>query len=398
MTSDVLRRGEPAEAGLTEGLGRELDDTVLRALSATRVPGAAVLVACRGVIVHHGCYGVSQGHDESGPLVPRRPVEPDTIFDIASITKVVATTAITMGLVDRGVVRLDDPIEAHLPRPRRLSARSIRIRDLLGHRAGLPAWQPLYLQARDRDAAIDRICRLEPAPVPAVPVYSDLGMMLLGAIAEHAGGASLDELVRRFVSGPLGLPDTGYRPGPTRRRRSAASSTGNPTEQRMIRDHDPVPVDGRVEDFPAWRTHTLVGEVNDGNAAYAFGGVAGHAGLFSTVTDLATFGQALLQDGRYGGKQIWRSQTVHRFTAAGRDPEQGLGFWTRRLTALSGRGGSGDASFGHRGFTGCELVVDPRRELVVVLLSNRLHTEEDPPTDDGPLWQAVTRTVLAAAG
>lgn len=395
MSRDVLRRGQPAEVGLGQDLGHQLDDAVWRQLRATGIPGAAVLVACRGVIVHHGCYGSAQDHDRTGPLRRSRLVEPDMMFDIASITKVVATTAVAMSLIDRRKLGLDDPIERHLPRPGHLAGRGIRVSHLLEHRAGLPAWQPLYLWADERDAAIDRICNLKPGPVGMSRVYSDLGMMLLGAVLEHAGDASLDQLMRRFVADPLGLAATGYRPDASNRFRYVATSTGNTTEWRMIATDDPVPVDGRPEDFAGWRDYTLVGEVSDGNAAYAFNGVAGHAGLFSSAADLAVFGQTLLQEGRYGGSQLWQPQTITHFTTTGREPSQALGFWRQRLHALNAADTAADDSYGHRGFTGCELVISPSRQLVLVLLSNRLHTEADPPTDDSPLWRAVGRALLA---
>lgn len=396
MIPDGLRHGEPADAGLQWDLNQQLHDTIEQRLSATGIPGAAVLIACRGVIVHDGSYGWAQDHDESGPLARPRPVEPDTVFDIASITKVAATTAITMALVDQGFLCVDDPVERYLPRPGRLAGGGIRLGHLLEHRAGLPAWLPLYLWANDRDTAMDHICRLKVGPVGATRTYSDLGMILLGAIAEEAADAPLDELLHRFVTEPLGLTATGYRPSAAHRSRCAATSTGNPTEQRMIATDDPVPVDGHPEQFRRWRRHTLVGEVNDGNAAYAFGGVAGHAGLFSTASDLATLGQALLQGGRYGGTQAWQPRTVAQFTAAGDVPEQALGFWRKRLEAIEAVDTAADESYGHRGFTGCELAIDPRRDLVLVMLSNRLHTEADPPTDHEPLWRSVVRAVLRA--
>lgn len=395
MSGDVLRADEPAAAGMAQGVGQRLDDVVRQQLRATGIPGAAVVVARRGIVVHHGCYGVAQDHDETGPLRRARPIKRDTMFDIASLTKVVATTAVVMSLLDQGALGLDDPVERHLARPGRLAGRGIVVADLLEHRAGLPAWQPLYLWADERDAAIDCICEHEPWGIGVSRVYSDLGMMLLGAVAEHAADAPLDRLVHRFVSDPLGLATARYRPDSRQAQQCAATSTGNPTEWRMIATGDPFPVQGRPADFPRWRQHTLVGEVNDGNAAYAFGGVAGHAGMFSDAFDLAVFGQALLQSGRYGGSRLWEPRTVARFTAAARQSEQALGFWRERLYALGSGQRAADHSYGHRGFTGCELVICPQQELVLVLLSNRLHAHADPPPDDVPLWRAVVRTALA---
>lgn len=395
MTPGPSGSDRPADVGVAADLSDRLDGAVGRALATTGIPGASVLVARHGATVHHSWYGWAQDHDEQGPLAARRPVRPHTIFDIASVTKVVATTAVIMSLVDRGRLDVDDPVERHLPRPGRLAGRGIRISDLLEHRAGLPAWLPLYLWARERDTALDVICSADPAPVGASRNYSDLGMALLGAIAEHAGNARLDELLQRFVTDPLGLAGTSYRPSRPTRLRCAATSTGNPTEHRMITTDDPVPVDGQPEDFPGWRHHTLVGEVNDGNAAHTFGGVAGHAGVFSTVTDLAVFGNALLGYTKGGLAPPWTPETIDTFTTPKTEAGQGFGFTRQRLHAL-GADVATDASFGHRGFTGCELVIDPARHLVIVMLSNRLHTEQDPPTDDAPVWRAVASEVIAA--
>lgn len=393
MTGDILRSGGPAAVGLPDDLPALLQEAAQEGLTTTGIPGAAVLVARHGVVVYEGCHGWAQDHDERGQLSDPRPVTPDTIFDVASLTKVAATVPVVMWLVDRGVLDVDDLLERHLPRPGRLAGRGIRLRHLLEHRAGLPPWQPLYLWAADRDAAIARIAELDLGPVGTSREYSDLGMMLLGVVAERAGGAALDELLDRAVVAPLGLVDTGFRPDAGRRRRCAATSTGNPTEHRMIATDDPFPVDGLPTDFTGWRDRTIVGEVNDGNTRHAFAGVAGHAGLFSTARDLAVYGQTLLQHGAYGGTQVWRPATVTRFTGPGTEATQALGYWRRRLRAL-GADVLSDRSYGHRGFTGCELVVDPARQLVIVMLSNRLHTEADPPTDDTPLWRAVVRTVV----
>lgn len=393
--TDTLAAGQPEGAGFHHDLPRRVDQTVTAQLKASRIPGAVVLVARRGTITHDGSYGCAQDHDEFGPLVTPRPMTSETIFDIGSVSKVVVTTAVAMHLLDRGTIRLDDPVEQHLSRPGRLKGRGVRIHHLLEHRAGLPPWQPLYLWTSCRDDALRRIGELETAAVGAVRVYSDLGMMLMGAICENAADASLTDLIEKAVTRPLWLIDTVFLPAARQRSRCAATSTGNPTEQRMIATNDPIPVDAQPRDFPGWRERTLVGDVNDGNAAYAFGGVAGHAGLFSTARDLAVLGQTLLQDGRYGGTQVWDPSTVDAFTRPGTNPNQGMGFWRRRLAAYGTD--DGDArSYGHRGFPGCELIVDPTRQLVIVMLSNRLHTEADPPTDDAPLWRGVVRAVISS--
>jgi serine-type D-Ala-D-Ala carboxypeptidase len=180
----------------------------------------------------------------------------------------------------------------------------------------------------------------------------------------------LDVAVRRLVHAPVGSSDMTYKPAGALRARCAATSHGDAIEREMVATRRPYAVTVDPSAFAGWREATLVGEVNDGNAHHAFGGVAGHAGLFSTARDLAAFGDALAAGDDYGGRRVWQPDTVARFTADGRGPGQGLGFWTRRLEAA----GAGDgAALGHSGVPGNELAVLPASATVVVLLTNRLH-------------------------
>ena len=160
----------------------------------------------------------------------------------------------------------------------------------------------------------------------------------------------------------------------------------------MIATGSPYPVEGDPDDFDGWRDYTLVGEVNDGNAFYAWGGVAGHAGLFSSARDLTVFGQTLLNGGGYDTFRLASDEVVAEFTSDQFDRGQGLGFWTARLSPLAGPEAGG---IGHGGFTGSEFVVDPSRGLVVVLLTNRQHPDM-PYASVFPVWRQVLEHVLAA--
>jgi CubicO group peptidase (beta-lactamase class C family) len=208
-------------------------------------------------------------------------------------------------------------------------------------------------------------------PVDSGRHYSDLGFMLLGEIVRRVSGEELDAAARRLIHEPLGMRDTTYVPDPALRDRIAATSAGDAYERRMVATGEPYPVPLDSSAFAGWRRHTLVGEVNDGNAHHAFGGIAGHAGLFSTARDLVAFGEALAHGG-----PVWSRKTVSLFTREGPDPGQALGFWTRR------------PGFGHSGFPGTELLVDPARGLVAVLLTNRLHAPGDP-QPLAPAWDRV---------
>ena len=318
----------------------------------------------------------------------------DTIFDLGSLTKVAATSAGVMKLVDAGVLSLDHPLGRYLPEVGPDKSR-ITLRQLLAHRSGLWEWQPTYLHAREPDEAFRFVTELGLRyGIGEARHYSDLGFMLLGVIVERVTGRSLDDYVRIEIHEPLGMTDTWFTPDPALRGRIAATSLGNPYEHRMIATGNPYPVDGDPDDFDGWRNSTLVGEVNDGNAWYAWGGVAGHAGLFSTAGDLAAFAQTLCNGGRYGSARLASADTVSAFLSEPYDPGQAIGFKSRRLpgsnTLPVARGG-----FGHGGFTGTELLFDPARDLVVVLLTNRQHPGE-PYGSIEPVWDGVLRRVLAA--
>lgn len=366
-----------------------LDAALDRGLADTGIPGAVVLVARHGRVLHEVARGWAQTHDEHGALASPVPMRPDTLFDVASLTKVVATTATAMALVDRGRLDLDAPARRYLPGLTADGRDAITVAHLLEHRAGLPAWYPLFAHTDERAEAVELACR---RPLVAAPgstrVYSDVGMILAGAVVERAADGPLDAVAARLVFDPLGMADSGFRPD--RSRPAAATSTGNPAEARMLADAGLDP--GAVP----WRRHTLVGEANDFNAARALAGVAGHAGLFSTAADLARFAGAVAAGGVVEGRRLWSAGTVARFLRPGADPTQALGFWLRRAAAALADPAAGDDSFGHRGFTGCELAASPAAGWVAVLLTNRLHTEQDPPTDHGPIWTDVVGVAVGS--
>ncbi|WP_345356144.1 serine hydrolase domain-containing protein [Actinoallomurus liliacearum] len=335
-------------------------------------PGALVAVAEDGRI-RYAAGGVAR-RDATGP-----PVEMgwDTRTDAGSVSKIVGTTAALMALVDAGEITLDAPVARHLPGLDRHGT----VRDLLEHRAGLWEWWPLYLKGARGDDAVSLAAGLPLRYRPGEGRhYSDLGFILLGALVARVGGdlaATVDDLVLR----PFGLTETRYATpapgGPV-----AASSTGDTIEQGMITSGVPYPVDGAVTDFAGWRDHVLVGEVNDGNAFHAFGGVAGHAGLFTTAADLLRFATGLLS-GLDGDGPI-RRDTVAGFLTAGADPHQALGFRVWDLPS--------SPAFGHTGFPGVAFAVLPERRAAVAMITNRLHAS-GPPRATEPMWLRV----LAAA-
>ena len=386
----MSRGGAPAD-----DLARHVDAAVRSGLATTGTPGAVLRVARDGEVLLRGAWGAARTHDEHDALSTPRPMRVDTLLDVASVTKVAATTAVAMVLAQQAL-DLDRPVRSVVPElgP---AAGAVTLAHLLGHSSGLPDWRPLFLDAVDPGRALAVLCGTPLLSAPgANRVYSDLGMALLGVALERIAGDTLDELAHRLVHRPLGMRSTTFRPSPEERRRCAATSTGNPVERRMVLQRYPDLAGTDLEQLPWWRPRTLLGEVNDANAAVAFAGVAGHAGLFSTVDDLGALADELERAARGVDGTVFRAGTVRRFTTAGEHPGQGLGFWTGRIAATVGgsAGEDTDTSFGHRGFTGCELLVSPRDRLAVVLLTNRLHGGDPPPSHDA-LWEPLLRVVLS---
>jgi CubicO group peptidase (beta-lactamase class C family) len=381
-----------------------------------RVPGAVFLVARDGHVVLEKAYGFAQlyayalgeyGASAAGEARPgalSRLASPvamttSTAFDLASVTKVMATTFAVMLLVDRGALDVDAPVSTYLSDFRGGGKDAVTLRHLLTHRAGLVQWVPTYYHATDADQAYAYIRDLPLGwPVGEGRHYSDLGFMLLGRVVEQVAGTSLDLFLRRELYGPLGLRSTGFRPTGSRPRdaeapaaagRLAATSHGNPYEHRMVHDSTfGYRIAGDADAWDGWRHYTLVGEVNDGNAFHAFGGVAGHAGLFSTAGELETLLQLLLNRGGVAGRRYLRAETVDAFLASTGDG-QALG-WQVPDYAPAG-------SFMHTGFTGTYVLGVPRERLAVVLLTNRQNVGLDAGglyPDVGPLQRAVIAALV----
>lgn len=387
------------------------DSLVASWVEAERVPGAVLLVVRDGDVVLEKAYGWAKLFEydegeygasaagESRPRALRRlanpvPMTTGTAFDLASITKVMATTYALMLLADRGSLDVDAPVYTYLPDFRGGGKDAITIRYLLTHRAGLEEWMPTYYHASDADGAYAYVRDLPLRwPVGEGRHYSDLGFMVLGRVVEQITHRRLDEFLHDELYGPLGLEHTGFRPKGSPAGTFAATSHGNPYEHRMV--HDPTfgyDVPGDPNAWNGWRHYTLEGEVNDGNAWYGFGGVAGHAGLFSTARDLSVLLRLLLNKGEWGGRRFLRAETVDAFMTPV-VPGQALG-WQAPDYAPPG-------SFAHTGFTGTYVLGVPSQGLGVVLLINRQNVGVDARglyPNLGPLQRAVATSLLGPAG
>ena len=308
------------------------------------------------------------------------PMDPLTIFDLGSITKILATTAGIMRLIDLRALSLDDQASKYLAVWGGTEKEEITIRDLLQHRSGLWEWRPLYIHDQDPLNAMRMISEIPLRyPPDAGRHYSDLGFISLGQILIKVVGGDLMTGLGGLVLTPLQLLNTQFAT-PVSSASVAASSFGDCIEKEMVLSKVPFPVPENTSDFEDWREQILVGEVNDGNAFHLFGGFSGHAGLFSSAGDLLTFGEAMNASFRGEG---WFSEKVTReFLATGPDAGQQLGFrsWTHTTQGCT------TEFFGHTGFPGNIVAFSSSHDCAVALMANRLHVRGTPiPTE--LLWQ-----------
>ncbi|MEA2707390.1 MAG: serine-type D-Ala-D-Ala carboxypeptidase [Gemmatimonadaceae bacterium] len=386
--------GSPTASDPTLARGIASADSLIGAAVGTLIPGAVFVVSRNGRVVHERAFGYAQLNDfETHRVAAPRPMRTSTMFDLASVTKVMATTMATMLLVDRGKIDVDAPVSRYLPDFRGPHLDSITVRHLLQHSSGLVQWQPLYYHAVN-SAQTYAVIRDMPLQwgVGEARHYSDLGFMLLGYIIERVSGTPLDVFLDQNLYRPLGLRSTTFNPKAHGFTEFAATEQGNVYEHHMVYDStfgyryrgDPTAWNG-------WRQHVLDGEVDDGNSFYANGGVAGHAGLFSTAADLRVLLDLLDNRGSYGGHQYISPQVIDAFLT--RDKYQNYLGWQAPPTLPEG-------SFSHTGFTGTYVLGVPKYGLSIVLLTNRQNMGTNAAgyfPDVGPLQQAVAQVVVDAA-
>jgi serine-type D-Ala-D-Ala carboxypeptidase len=340
--SDGLPVREPKTVGMSAARLSSIDRVVQRGVDAGGFPGASVVVGRRGYAVVQKGFGRLGWTSESPRVVPEK-----TIYDLASLTKVIGTTTAAMILYDEGRLDINAPVSKYLPAFSGGLKDQVTVRHLLTHRSGLPAGRDLWRLASSRYDGKDIVIS---TPLVCSPgdcyIYSDLGADILGWTIEAIAGQGLDTFLQERVWTPLGMNDTGFRPSDSLTYRIAPTEVSPP------------------------RGYPLKGEVHDENA-YVLGGVAGHAGLFSTASDLAVFAQMMLNKGEYNGVRVVSDSAVELFTrrAAGM---RALGWDT-----ADGESSSGEfltsKSYGHTGYTGTSMWIDPDREMFVILLTNRVH-------------------------
>lgn len=370
-------------------------------------PGAVIHLVRNGKLVLFESFGYAE-------LTPNlRYMNKDTLFDLASLTKVVATLPAILRSVQLGKLDLANPIQYYFPQWNNQTGgyprSEVTAVELLTHTSGLPAWRPFYLTEKSRGQYLHAICR-EPLEYPTGTkvVYSDLGFMLLGFLLEEIWQKPLAEVCDELVFQPLGMGNTGYLPDVSRDS-IAATEKGNPYELGMCQNFvqhladEEVAVGFRATEQDIrrcpWRTETICGEVHDGNAFYGLQGISGHAGLFSNAADLGRYLDMWRAEGTVDGKPFLDKKWV-RLATVNHAPElniaRGYGFevapkaeseqWNAGCSAGSA---ASEGAFGHTGFTGTSLWHDPGTDTQIIVLTNRVH----PKVHDGiKEWRHLLHT------
>lgn len=360
----ALVMAKPQEVGFSKDLNAQVDSVITSALRDGEAPGAAVAVARHGRLVHLKAYGTVAHTPGSADVTT------ETMYDMASLTKVVATTTLAMILEDQGRLDLRRTVASYVPEFSAPDKASITVKMILTHTGGLEADVPHVRTYTSRQEIFDSV---NVRPLKYAPgngfIYSDLDLIMVQTVIERITGRPLDSLAHDWIFAPLGMTNTLFNPDTTQKNMIAATE----------RDSARGLIWGVVHDPTAW----------------VMGGVAGHAGLFSSARDAAVFTQMLLNGGEYNGMRFVKAATVARWSAM-QDPEtsRAIGWDTPAGISSSGRFFS-QRSFGHTGFTGTSIWVDPVKDLFIVLLTNRVN-ETSANQKQAPLRRALADAVQQA--
>ena len=360
-------------AGMKQSALNDIDGAIGQYIESGLTPGAVTFVARSGHIVQRDAYGYAAVYTDDTFTEMEKPVKmkTDTIFDVASISKLFTTTAVMM-LYEQGHFQLDDPVAMHLPEFAAKGKEDITIRQLLTHTSGFAAGKALYAEEGTRESRIQSVLNHGLINEPGTTyLYSDLNMITLGALVETWSGFRQDEFVKRAITDPLGMKDTMYNPPAELKKRIAAT------------EYQPNIGRGLV-----W------GEVHDENA-WSLDGVAGHAGVFSTAKDLAILAHAYLNDGKYGKVRILKKKTIDlimkNYNTAFPGDDHGLGFELNQGWYMDSLADA--ISAGHTGYTGTALVMSPSNQTIAIVLTNRVH-----PTRNTPSINPVRRSFARVVG
>lgn len=351
LPASLLRSSQAANKPNADSLRMDaarlayIDEIVHEGLQQQKMPGCVVLIGRREEVAYHRAFGNLCVQPDVRPMLT------DTVFDLASLTKPIATATSIMLLVERGQIDITRPVADYEPDFANNGKESITVLQLLTHQSGLIPDNPIADYLQSADDAFRRLLLLKPVATPGEKfMYSDVNFIMLGYLVKKITGLNVHEFSRQEIFSPLGMTETGYNPAEHLRERAAL------TQER----------EGR------W----MRGEVHDPRA-YKLDGIAGHAGLFSTASDLSRYATMLLNKGELNGRRIFKPETIDFMTTPVKVPGglRGLG-WDIRTGYSSQRGDMmSSRAYGHGGFTGTSLWIDPVRDLYVIFLSNRVHPD-----------------------
>lgn len=380
----------------------KIDEVTKKYMENETIPGSVVLVSKNGKIVYLKAFGYAQLFDRDKKMEKPLLMNENTIFDLASLTKVMGTTQAIMKLCSEKKINVEDKVSKYIKGFEKNGKENIKIKDLLTHTSGLTPWQPIYYHSKNPKETLEYIKNMKlEYKTGTERKYSDFSFIILGFIVEKVTGQKLDDYLEKNIYLPLGMKNTKFNPkkkGITKN--IAATSNGNPFEERMIKDDNfGYKVNERFEEFKNWRMYTLVGEVNDGNSFYANKGVAGHAGLFSNVKDLYILGEVLLNGGIYKGKRIYSKEVIDMFTSVQSSFGHGYGWEINRGGGESGYMGrfSDEYFVGHTGFTGTHIVYDMKNKMQIIILTNKQNYGVDKDTKYKSTW-SYAREIMNIVG
>ncbi len=348
---------------LDEVFFKSIEEIIIKSIHYGKIPGVVLFIGNQEKILYRGAFG-------NRALIPKKlPMTIDTIFDLASLTKVVATTTAVMQLVEKGRLSLEDPVYRYWPEFKNNGKEAITIRHLLTHRSGLRAG----LESPQKCMGVETVLNLILSEKPIVPpgtkfIYSDINFQILGELVRRISDKPLDQYCSENIFKPLKMKNTYFNPPLSLRKRIAPTQYQHQSKGKML-----------------W------GEVHD-PTAYAMGGVAGHAGLFSTAGDLSLFAQMLLNEGDLRGVRVLTPQSIEQMTTPqgvpDNSPLRGLGWEIDPFSLCLGRGTSQIKPYGHTGFTGTSIWIDPVSKIFLILLANQVHP--DGKGDVKPLREQIT--------
>ena len=360
-------------------------------------PGAALIVTQYDQTLKESVYGYKLKYDENSTAIDQSElVTTETMFDLASLTKMFATNYALMQMVTEGKLNVDDPVVKYIPEyrgcePENECRETRLVKDLLTHTAGYapsvefydPARVPSELYSQEKHQTEQIVLTKVPFQRArgdsAPPVYSDIDYILLGLIVERISGRPIDQYVSSNIYQPLGLTHTSFNPLinlQCQKSDFAATELNGNTRNRTI-------------NFPNVRTHVVRGQVQDEKSFYSMNGLSGHAGLFSNLHDMAILAQLMLTKGTFGEIQFWNEAVQDLFvTPYAPDPSYGLGWRLNRNKSLPWFGlHASDEAFGHTGWTGTCCVIDPKYSIAITLLTNKRHTPCNNGVFDGELYE-----------